>query len=88
MQANKGGSSSSVTELAQQKPAKKKPASSQHTQAVAHTSKAESAHSEDEPEVLPAESAIVDDPEVSGDQGGSEFDAKAADVQTPVGAQG
>ena len=30
----------------------------------------------------------MDDPEVSADQGGTEFDAGAADVQTPVGAQG
>ena len=43
---------------------------------------------ESESEVLPAESAIMQDPEVSADQGGTEFDAKAADVQTPVGAQG
>ena len=43
---------------------------------------------ESDSEVLPAESAIMQDPEVSADQGGTEFDAKAADVQTPMGAQG
>ena len=69
-------------------PSQLEPAGSQHTQAAAQSPQAQSAHTAQKPEVLPAESAIMDDPEVSGDQGGTEFDAKAADVQTPVGAQG
>ena len=37
---------------------------------------------------LPAESPALQKPEVNADNGGTEFDADAADVQTPVGAQG
>ncbi len=37
---------------------------------------------------LPAESPALQEPEVNADNAGTEFDADAADVQTPVGAQG
>jgi len=37
---------------------------------------------------LPAESPALQEPEMNADNGGTEFDADAADVQTPVGAQG
>ena len=37
---------------------------------------------------LPAESPALQEAEVNADNGGTEFDADAADVQTPVGAQG
>ena len=37
---------------------------------------------------LPAESPALQEPEVNADNGGTEFDAEAADSQTPVGAQG
>ena len=37
---------------------------------------------------LPAESPALKEPEVNADNGGTEFGATAADVQTPVGAQG
>ena len=37
---------------------------------------------------LPAESPALQEPEVTADNGGTEFDAEAADSQTPVGAQG
>ena len=36
---------------------------------------------------LPAESPALQKPEVNADNGGTEFDADAADVQTPVGAK-
>lgn len=36
----------------------------------------------------PAESPALKKPEVNADNGGTEFDAEAADSQTPVGAQG
>lgn len=36
----------------------------------------------------PAESPALQKPEVNADNGGTEFDAEAADSQTPVGAQG
>ena len=36
---------------------------------------------------LPAESPGLQEPEVNADNGGTEFDAEAADSQTPVGAQ-
>ena len=39
-------------------------------------------------ETLPAESPALQKPEINADNGGTEFDADAADVQTPVGAQG
>lgn len=37
---------------------------------------------------LPAESPALKEEEVNADNGGTEFDAEAADSQTPVGAQG
>ena len=37
---------------------------------------------------LPAESPALQEPEANADNGGTEFDAEAADSQTPVGAQG
>ena len=37
---------------------------------------------------LPAESPALKEDEVNADNGGTEFDAEAADSQTPVGAQG
>lgn len=37
---------------------------------------------------LPAESPALQESEVNADNGRTEFDADAADVQTPVGAQG
>ena len=37
---------------------------------------------------LPAESPALQEPEVNADNGGTEFGADAADIQTPVGAQG
>ena len=37
---------------------------------------------------LPAESPALQEPEVNADNSGTEFDAEAADSQTPVGAQG
>lgn len=77
LQADRMGSGNGHSTSAQQE------VSNDQQQQQQHATKAD-----DEPEVLPAESAIMDDPEVNADQGGTEFDAKAADVQTPVGAQG
>lgn len=37
---------------------------------------------------LPAESPALQESEVNADNSGTEFDAEAADSQTPVGAQG
>ena len=37
---------------------------------------------------LPAESPALKEEEMNADNGGTEFDAEAADSQTPVGAQG
>lgn len=63
-----------------QKPAKKvKASAAQSSQGKAKKPKSEA--------VLPAESPALKTPEVNADNTGTEFDAKAANVQTPVGAK-
>ncbi len=47
-----------------------------------------SGESTQSPTPLPAESPALQEPEMNADNGGTEFDAEAADIQTPVGAQG